>query len=48
MKKTGVNYYLGRYELLGKKVKEVNNNIRLVELESLKNIPQIEDFDLFI
>ena len=47
LKKTGVNYDLGRYDLLGKRVKEMNSNINLVELEGLGHLPQIEDFELF-
>ena len=46
-KKTGVNYDLGRYDLLGKRVKKMNSNINLIELEGLGHLPQIEDFELF-
>ena len=46
-KKTGVNYDLGRYDLLGKKVKKMNSNVNLIELEGLGHLPQIEDFELF-
>ena len=46
-KKAGVNYNLGRYDLLGKKVKKMNSNINLIELEGLGHLPQIEDFELF-
>ena len=46
-KKTGVNYDLGRYDLLGKRVKEMNSNVNLIKLEGLGHLPQIEDFELF-
>ena len=46
-KKAGVNYDLGRYDLLGKKVKKMNSNINLIELEGLGHLLQIEDFELF-
>ena len=46
-KKAGVNYKLGRYDLLGKKVKKINNNIKLIELKGLEHLPQIEDFNKF-
>jgi pimeloyl-ACP methyl ester carboxylesterase len=46
-KKTGVNYDLGRYDLLGKRVKKMNSNINLIELEGLGHLPQIEDFESF-
>ena len=46
-KKTGVNYDLGRYDLLGKKVKKMNGNINLIEPEKLGHLPQIEDFESF-
>ena len=32
-KKTRVNYDLGRYNLLGKRVKKMNSNVTLIELE---------------
>ena len=34
-KKTDVNYDLGRYDLLGKRVKKMNRYINLIELEGL-------------
>ena len=34
-KKAGVIYHLGRYDLLGKRPKQKNNNIRLIELNGL-------------
>ena len=46
-KKAGVNYDLGRYDLLGKRAKKINNNIRLIELNGLGHLPQIEDFEKF-
>ena len=46
-KKAGVNYVLGRYDLLGTKVKKLNNNIKVIELTGLGHLPQIEDFDIF-
>ena len=46
-KKTGVDYDLGRYDLLGKKVKKMNSNINIIELEGLGHLPQIEDFESF-
>ena len=46
-KKTGVNYDLGRYNLLGNRVKKMNSNINLIELEGLGHLPQIEDFESF-
>ena len=47
MKKAGVIYDLGRYNLLGKRVIIINNNIRLIELNGLGHLPQIEDFEKF-
>ena len=47
MKKAGVIYDLGRYALLGKRVRIINNNIRLIELNGLGHLPQIEDFEKF-
>ena len=46
-KKAGVIYDLGRYDLLGKRAKKINNNIRLIELNGLGHLPQIEDFEKF-
>ena len=46
-KKAGVNYDLGRYDLLGKKVKKMNSNINIIELEGLGHLPHIENFELF-
>ena len=46
-KKAGVIYDLGRYDLLGKRTKKINNNIRLIELNGLGHLPQIEDFEKF-
>ena len=46
-KKDDANYELGRYDLLGKKIKKLNNQIKLVELNGLGHLPQIEDFDKF-
>ena len=46
-KKAGINYDLGRYDLLGKRAKKINNNIRLIELNGLGHLPQIEDFEKF-
>ena len=46
-KKSGVKYDLGRYDLLGKKVKKLNHNIKLIELTGLGHLPQIEDFNIF-
>ena len=46
-KKSGVIYHLGRYDLLGKRAKQKNNNIRLIELNGLGHLPQIEDFEKF-
>ena len=47
MEKNWCNYNLGRYDLLGKRVKKMNNNVNLIELEGLGHLPQIEDFELF-
>ena len=47
MKKAGVIYDLGRYDLLGKRVRIINNNTRLIELNGLGHLPQIEDFEKF-
>ena len=47
MEKNGVNYDLGRYNLLGKRVKKMNSNINIIELEGLGHLPQIEDFESF-
>ena len=46
-KKVGVNYDLDRYDLLGKRVRKMNSNIKLIELKGLGHLPQIEDFQLF-
>ena len=46
-KKAGVTYDRGRYDLLGKRAKKINNNIRLIELNGLGHLPQIEDFEKF-
>lgn len=46
-KKVGITYDLGRYDLLGKRAKKINNNIRLIELNGLGHLPQIEDFEKF-
>ena len=46
-KKVGIIYDLGRYDLLGKRAKKINNNIRLIELNGLGHLPQIEDFEKF-
>ena len=46
-KKDGVNYELGRYDLLGNRIKKLNNQIRVLELKGLGHLPQIEDFDKF-
>ena len=37
-KKTGINYDLGRYDLLGKRVKKMNSNVNLIELEGLGHL----------
>lgn len=46
--KPGVDYELGRYDLLGPRVKERNPSIQVVELDGLGHLPHIEDFDRFI
>ena len=46
-KKEGVDYELGRYDLLGNRVKKLNNQISIVELRGLGHLPHIEDFNTF-
>ncbi len=46
-KKDRVTYELGRYDLLGNKVKKINKKINVVELKGLGHLPHIEDFDTF-
>lgn len=46
-KKPGVDYELGRYDLLGEKIRERNPAIDVYELEGLGHLPQIEDFERF-
>ena len=45
--KKGVTYELGRYDLLGKRIRERNKTIDLFELDGLGHLPQIEDFERF-
>ncbi|HCD34693.1 MAG: alpha/beta hydrolase [Phycisphaerae bacterium] len=46
-KKTGVNYELGRYDLLGAQVKKRNPNMNVIELDGLGHLPHIEHFERF-
>ena len=46
-KKAGTSYELGRYDLLGEKVKARNPAIEVIELDGLGHLPQIEDFGRF-
>lgn len=46
-KKGGVTHELGRYDRLGKAIRERNGAITLYELEGLGHLPQIEDFERF-
>lgn len=45
--KAGVSYELGRYDRLGKAVRQRNSRIGLYELPGLGHLPQIEDFVRF-
>lgn len=46
-KKAGINYELGRYDKLGKKMLSIIPNGTLYELSGLGHLPQIEDFERF-
>lgn len=41
------DYELGRYDKLGERVKEKNNQVKLFELNDLGHLPQIEDYERF-
>lgn len=46
-KKKAINYELGRYDILAKKVKKLNFKINIQELEGLGHLPHVEDFGRF-
>ena len=46
-KKPGVNYKLGQYNQLGKKLSKRYNNIKLYELDGLGHMPQFENYERF-
>jgi len=46
-KKQGVDYELGRYDLLGKTAVKLIANAVLYELEGLGHLPQVENFERF-
>ena len=43
----GVDFELGRYDLIGKRIQARNSAILVVELEGLGHLPHIEDFTRF-
>lgn len=45
--KAGVDYELGRYDMLGQRIQKRNSSISLYELEGLGHLPHIEDFGQF-
>tara|TARA_R110002124_G_scaffold233406_1_gene398731 strand:- start:98285 stop:99322 length:1038 start_codon:yes stop_codon:yes gene_type:complete len=45
--KAGVDYELGRYDLLGAQIRKRNPNINVIELDGLGHLPQIENFTRF-
>jgi pimeloyl-ACP methyl ester carboxylesterase len=45
--KPGVDYELGRYDLLGERIKARNPDISVVELQDTGHLPHIEAFDRF-
>lgn len=46
-KKDGITRELGRYDRLGKEITDRNSNIKVIELDGLGHLPQIEDFARF-
>ena len=46
-KKAGVEYKLGRYDNLGKKIKNRNPKINIIELDGIGHMPQVEDFERY-
>lgn len=46
-KRAGVGYELGRYDLLGERMKTLIPQVDVYELEGLGHLPQIEDFERF-
>ena len=46
-KRDGVEFELGRYDLIGERIKAINPDIKVIELEGLGHLPQIEDFERF-
>ncbi|QBG48550.1 alpha/beta hydrolase [Verrucomicrobia bacterium S94] len=46
-KRPGMTHELGRYDLLGKRMKELIPELTLYELDNLGHLPQIEDFERF-
>lgn len=47
-KRSKVDYELGRYDLLGAKVRQLNPEVRITELEAVGHLPHIEAFNRFI
>ncbi|QDU55945.1 alpha/beta fold hydrolase [Aeoliella mucimassa] len=45
--KPGVEFELGRYDLIGERIQQRNPNIKVVELDGLGHLPHIEDFTRF-
>lgn len=46
-KRRGVEYKLGRYDTLGKRISQTYPDIKVVELDGLGHLPHIEDFSRF-
>ncbi len=46
-KKPGVDYELGRYDLLGKAAASLIPDAKLYELTDLGHLPQLENFERF-
>jgi hypothetical protein len=43
----GVDFELGRYDLLGNRMKKIIPKVEVYELAGLGHLPQIEDFPRF-
>lgn len=46
-KKAGIEYELGRYDNLGKHIKNRNSKINIIELDGIGHMPQVEDFERY-
>jgi pimeloyl-ACP methyl ester carboxylesterase len=46
-KKAWIEYELGRYDNLGKQVKNRNSKINIIELDGIGHMPQVEDFERY-